>query len=234
MANEERSIVPAEEGKTALTRPESSSLAWSEETRHFGARMKRRPFDLFFGRERLAQEWKRANHEAESQAVEAFEQDLAELGIAGEHDLIAPANVQRGIWGRADGAFEISGGGGFLAFSISGGGKYESDTKTISSVQFAWSPNGQDILVTEIPVDKMVLREDPEAETPRVSFVFNRPEFLNISNLGIFSGSNEVSWTVKKHRYVNDYFKGKRLLNATFTFAKQEDLKGLPVPNPAP
>ena len=235
MASEERSLVPSDSNEEkALARAQSDSLAWSEEIRHFRSLIKRRPLDLFIGRDRLAREWEKANYEAESQAVEAFEQDLVELGIVGDHELLAPANVQRGVWARADGAFEIHGSGFLLFLSMSSHGQYESDSRTVSSVQFAWSPNEQDILVTEIPVDKMVLRIDPEAETPRVSFVFNRPEFLNIDNLGIFGGSKEVSWTVKRHRYVNDYFKGKRLLNAVFTFARQEDLKGLPLSNLQP
>lgn len=227
---QERSIVPRDDSETALAWPESASLAWSEQGRDISVRIKRKPLDMFTGRK--YREWIKSFNEAEKQAIEEFERDLVEKGLAGEHELLAPANVQRGVWSQAQGAFEIHG-SGFLLFSTMGGeGKYESDSRTASSVQFAWSPNEQDMLITEIPVDKMVLRIDPEVETPRVLFVFNRPEFIDVVNLGL-EGS-EVRLRVKGYSYVNDYLRGKNLLNANFTFGKQDDLEGLPVPSPTP
>ncbi|OGD87945.1 hypothetical protein A3J17_00515 [Candidatus Curtissbacteria bacterium RIFCSPLOWO2_02_FULL_40_11] len=230
MANEERAIVPSGADETALARPESAHLAWPEQGRDISVRISRRPLDVFTGRK--YREWRNSFNQAEKQAIEEFERDLAEKGLVGDHELLAPANVQRGVWAQAQGAFEMHGSGFLLFSTMSGEGKYESDSRTASSIQFAWSPNGQDILITEIPVDKMVLRTDPEVETPRVSFVFNRPEFIDVVNLGIV-GSN-VRLRVKGYSFVNGYLRGKNLLNANFTFAKQEDLKGLPVPNSAP
>lgn len=227
---QERSIVSRDDSETALVRPKSAQLAWPEQGRDISVRIKRKPLDIFTGRK--YREWIKSLNEAEKQAVEEFERDLVEKGLAGEHELLAPANVQRGVWAQAQGAFEIHG-GGFLLFSTMGGeGKYESDSRTASSVQFVWSPNRHDMLITEIPVDKMVLRIDPEVETPRVSFVFNRPEFIDVVNLGLLS--SEVRLRVKGYSYVNDYLKGKNLLNANFTFGKQDDLKGLPVPDSTP
>lgn len=229
VANGERSIVPSSGDETALTRPESASLAWPEQKRDISVRIKRKPLDIFTGRK--YREWRKSLDEAEKQAVEEFERDLVEKGLAGEHELLAPANVQRGAWAQAQGAFEVHGSGFLLFSTMSGEGKYESDSRTASSVQFAWSPNKHDILITEIPVDKMVLRTDPEVEIPRVSFVFNRPEFIDVVSLGLLGGS-QIQLRVKSYSYINDYLRGKNLLNANFTFGRQEDLKGLPIPSP--
>lgn len=164
--------------------------------------------------------------DAYQKASEFLTQDLQDKGLLGEHDLLSPAVVKRGLWGNMKGQAEIR---GFLFF-IKGEAKIEGEEHTVSSVQFAWKPNEKDILVTEIPVDKLVVHEDPSAKTPHVSFTFNPMEFMD--NIGVSYADKKqrvYEVGVKQFPHALDYLRKERLSKVTLTIASGEDLGGLPI-----
>lgn len=182
--------------------------------------------NLFSGNfDREAEE---AWYRAEEKALAVLEQDLAEKGLLGEHELLAPANVQRGMWANLRGEAELK---GFLIF-LKGGAKLSGESKTVSSVQFAWQPNEMDVLITEIPVDKLVFRQDPSVSRPRISFTFNPEAFFRRQLASVPLGWSAAIYEVQVRRFPhpNDYLKESFLKRATYLSSSQKELEALPLP----
>jgi len=163
---------------------------------------------------------------AEKEVIRIFEEDLKNKGLTGEHELLAPANVERGLWANVDGEWKLKGFMFLILGAVKGSGKLEGGARTASSVQFAWKPNEKDILITEIPVDKLVFRENPSVKIPRVSFTFHYEKFIELP----YKSNQGPRFIVRSFPYPNDYLMGERLSRATLTTSSLEDLKGLPLP----
>ncbi len=163
---------------------------------------------------------------ANEEAIRIFEEDLKNKGLTGEHELLAPANVERGLWANVDGEWKLKGFMFLVLGGVKGSGKLEGGARTVSSVQFAWKPNEKDILITEIPVDKLVFREDASVTTPRVSFTFNSEKFIEPP----YKSDQGPRFIVRSFPYPNDYLMGERLARATLISSSLKDLKGLPLP----
>jgi hypothetical protein len=109
--------------------------------------------DLFLTgrRERYWQRWEQALADFDQRVREVFEEDLAQKGLLGEHELLA-LSQQRGFWADARGEWALEGHLFLLFGGLQGRGEIESHTRTVSSLQFAWSASPGEVLISEVPV----------------------------------------------------------------------------------
>lgn len=169
--------------------------------------------------------------ELDDKSLGVLEENLANKGLSGTHKLLAEPVVDRGVWGQTKGEWKLDG-RLFLVFgSLKGRGEIEGSTRTVSSVKFAWSPREGEILISEIPADKLVIRYCSESEAPTVSFEFNARAFIKPVESRSLDDNMTFSRRVLRLPHLNDYLQGNRLAGANLTItAKGLDLLPLPVP----
>jgi len=188
----------------------------------------------FFPRRKQWDKWEvsvnEAREELDNKSIEALREDLVNKGLSGTHKLLAKPVGDRGVWGETRGEWKLDG-HLFLVFgSIEGRGEIEGHTRTVSSVRFAWSPCEGEILISEIPADKLVIELCPEREAPTVSFKINAGAFIKSVDK-----SNYRTWSNRVLRlpHPNDYLRGDRLAEAHLTIntsdARGSNLLSLPV-----
>ncbi len=81
--------------------------------------------------------WEANVQAAYEKALGILEEDLKNKGLTGEHKLLTPANVERGLWANIEGKWKLKGFMFLILGSAKGAGKLEGETRTVSSVQFA-------------------------------------------------------------------------------------------------
>lgn len=151
--------------------------------------------------------------------AQAIMTDIEEKGLIGAHKLEALPIAQRGTFAHIKGEME---GSLFLLFGRIRG-EIEGETRTVSSIQFAWRTNNRakEFLVSEIPVDEFVFEFDDESEDPTVEFEFNPYELMR------YRGWQGFVRSVFPHP--NDYLKQKYLNRVTLTLSR-EMYRSLPFP----
>jgi|SRR3989338_6096845 len=137
-------------------------------------------------------------------ALNTIENDLAIKGLLGVHTLVGNPTLGRGNWGDIQGEWKLDGSLFLLIGQLTGRGNLEGETRTVSSVQFAWSPHDNEVIVTELPLDKVIFQENKEIVTPQISFTFNPDQFMR-------TGFDVYSKHVLQFPNPNDYLRGDRL-----------------------
>ena len=146
---------------------------------------------------------------------------MAEKGLLGKHELLATPHIGRGTDGYIKGDAKVDG-SFFLFFGgLHAEAKIRGESRTAYTVTFAWNPNNQDTLVTEIPAYKLIFKQDAGISVPSVEFTFDPKEFIRPS---AFPGTLEVDSFLNP----NDYLKHNLIAQATM-FIHPQDLKSLPI-----
>ena len=177
---------------------------------------------LSWGRRKKVDQWIadliRAREELDDKSLRVLEEDLADKGLFGTHELLGEPIADRGVWGQTKGGWKLNGRLFLLFGSLEGEGKIEGSTRTVSSVRFAWSPREGEILITEIPADKLIINHCPETEVPTVSFEFNA-KVLIVDVEKRWRDDRACCRKVMCFPHPNDYLQGDRLARANLTIA---------------
>lgn len=150
-----------------------------------------------------------------------FEHVLQEKGISGEHELLSKGKVERGMWGNIKGKWFMN---QFL-FIAHGEGYVNGRLRTVSSLQFAWSPKPGVVVITELPVDKLVFKVEKEMVIPTVSFDLKPDVFIRMSK------SEDFTLNVRVYSNPNDYLQDEKINKAVIkvSSSKLNSLRLLPV-----
>jgi hypothetical protein len=162
-------------------------------------------------------EWKKVAQKAKK----LYWEILDERGISGQHKLLSKAKVDRGIWGNVDGEWQMN---QFLFFK-NASGKISANVRTAPSIQFAWSPQKDQVILTELPLDKVVFKADENIDSPDIDFDLDPTKIVKKSDNQMYT------LEIKVHSNPNDYVKQENLLKAVIRFPRNEiaSLKLLPV-----
>lgn len=118
---------------------------------------------------RLQTEWKRCSREE-------VLPELKNMGLLGARPLEALPTIQRGLYGDARGETR----GSFFLFMGSVEGKFEGQVRTASSIQFCWKPDKRrkDLVISEIPVDRLKIIISTRLKKPTIRFSFNHGKLM--------------------------------------------------------
>ena len=147
--------------------------------------------------------------------------DLEKRGILGTHKLLSKGKIGKGMWGNIDGEWQMN---QFLFFKHASG-HVEGSVRTAPTLQFAWSPKENQIVITELPLDKIVFKLDENIEAPDIDFDLDHTQFVKTST------KKPYSFDIITYSNPNEYVKENRLLKAIIRVPKDEinSLKLLPV-----
>lgn len=103
--------------------------------------------------------------ETEEAKVSYSEPSTSEFLLSGKH-------VLRKMFTGAETSNSVS--GGYFMFLGVGGGSAQSDTKRVSTVQFAWKMNDDTYAISSLPLEKIRIRFSDKATTPIIEFVYTK------------------------------------------------------------
>ena len=141
-------------------------------------------------------------------ALGTLESDLEEKGILGIHELLAAPEIGQGMHAYLQGEANVDGNFFLIFGNIQCKAKIEGEAHTGRTVTFAWKPNEMDTIISEIPIQKLIIRPDTQIQIPSIQFTFD-PNKL-IRSVEYFDYTLRISSFLNP----NDYLKNERMTQA--------------------